>query len=45
MVFTMPDGTEVRAGSRYTHVFQREDTAAPAWRLVSAQGTQIPAGA
>jgi ketosteroid isomerase-like protein len=38
MTFTMPDGTEVRAASRYTHVFV---SSGGRWRLVSAQGTAI----
>lgn len=37
MELTMPDGTQVAAASRYTHVFVAEE----GWRLVSAQGTGI----
>jgi ketosteroid isomerase-like protein len=38
MAFQLPDGTEVRTGSRYTHVFVGEQGS---WRLVSAQGTPL----
>lgn len=38
MTFALPDGAQVRAASRYTHVFV---TDGERWRLVSAQGTQI----
>ncbi|HEX3815037.1 MAG TPA: nuclear transport factor 2 family protein [Mycobacteriales bacterium] len=40
MNFTNPDGTAFSAGSRYTHIYAREDSG---WRLLSAQGTQISA--
>jgi hypothetical protein len=39
MSFSDMDGHVTAAGSRYTHVFQSDDRN---WRLVSAQGTQIP---
>ncbi|WP_028932528.1 YybH family protein [Pseudonocardia spinosispora] len=39
MELTMPDGTQVSAASRYTHVFVAER--GHCWRLVSAQGTGI----
>ncbi|HTO70059.1 MAG TPA: nuclear transport factor 2 family protein [Myxococcota bacterium] len=41
MKLRLPDGAELEVGSRYTHVFHR--AAGAGWRLVSAQGTQIPA--
>jgi hypothetical protein len=41
MGFSLPDGTALAVGSRYTHVFVRGG--GHGWRLVSAQGTQIPA--
>ena len=40
MKLRMPDGAELELGSRYTHIFQRDGSAS--WKLVSAQGTQIP---
>jgi ketosteroid isomerase-like protein len=39
MSFRGADGAEFGAGSRYTHVYARQPGAA--WRLVSAQGTEI----
>jgi ketosteroid isomerase-like protein len=36
--FVLPDGQQVNAASRYTHVFL---ASGQAWRLVSAQGTPI----
>jgi ketosteroid isomerase-like protein len=38
MSFLAPDGTQVDAASRYTHVFRRADGR---WQLFSAQGTPI----
>lgn len=39
MRFTLPDGSSLSLGSRYTHVFVSSDDSD--WRLASAQGTQI----
>ncbi|NUR90886.1 MAG: DUF4440 domain-containing protein [Nonomuraea sp.] len=39
MSFTNPDGGEFEAGSRYTHVFVRDEDGT--WLLHSAQGTAI----
>ncbi|MFC4943929.1 nuclear transport factor 2 family protein [Pseudonocardia sp. GCM10023141] len=38
MEFTLPDGAQVRTGSRYTHVFVADGAG---WRLASAQGTAL----
>ncbi|WP_327119103.1 nuclear transport factor 2 family protein [Nocardia sp. NBC_01730] len=38
MEFSLPDGTQITASSRYTHVFVSNDEE---WHLVSAQGTAI----
>lgn len=38
MEFVLPDGTQVTASSRYTHVFVSDEDK---WHLVSAQGTAI----
>ncbi|MEV4375616.1 nuclear transport factor 2 family protein [Streptosporangium sp. NPDC049644] len=43
MNFTNPDGSTFTGGSRYTHVFVAGS--GTGWRLVSAQGTEIRAGA
>ncbi|WAL67788.1 DUF4440 domain-containing protein [Amycolatopsis cynarae] len=40
MEFGLPDGTQVTAASRYTHVFVSTEEE---WHLVSAQGTAIGA--
>jgi ketosteroid isomerase-like protein len=41
MALRLPDGARIDVASRYTHVFQRAEPGG--WRLVSAQGTAIPA--
>jgi len=38
MSIRVPDADAIEVGSRYTHVFRRDDSE---WRLLSAQGTRI----
>jgi ketosteroid isomerase-like protein len=41
MTFRAPDGAQIEASSRYTHVFRRRGDQ---WQLFSAQGTPIAGG-
>ncbi|MFE2961071.1 hypothetical protein [Nocardia tengchongensis] len=39
--FSLPDGTQIPASSRYTHVFVSDEAHEAKWNLVSAHRTAI----